>query len=125
MIYRELAVLGLAVMPLAAGMPMSCGGARSASYAGDGNTQFGNGGVDFVNAGSSGKLKFGVTYKAVASNSQQRTACEWHIYSINSKNKIVFEGKTSDYLHAKINVEEPTRVKVYLKSINCGLWKPA
>jgi hypothetical protein len=125
MIYRELAVLGLAVIPLAAQAPSGCGSATSASYAGDGNTQFGNGGVDFVNQGSSGKLKFGVTYKAVAENSQQRTNCKWHIYSVDAHNKIVYESKSSDYLHAKINVEEPTRVRVWLKSVNCGLWKPA
>lgn len=112
-------------MPMVAQAPSGCGSATSASYAGDGNTQFGNGGVDFVNEGSSGKLKFGVTYKAVASNSQQRSNCQWHIYSVNAKNKIVFEGKVGDYATAKIKVEQPTRVKVYLKSVNCGLWKPA
>ena len=125
MIYRELAVLGLVVAPLITQTTQACDPATSASYAGDGNTQFGNGGVDFVNEGSSGKLKFGTTYKAVAQNSQQRTACKWHIYSVNSKNQIVYESKKSDYLHAKIKVEQPTRVKVYLKSVNCGLWKPS
>jgi hypothetical protein len=100
-----------------------CGGtdspSRSAAYAGDGNTQFGT-----QAEGVSGKLKWGVVYKAVYENTTDRQNCKWSLYTINS-NGVANVVKRGNYFNAKIKVEKPNTVKVYLKSIECGLWKPA
>jgi len=113
------------------GAAKGCGGsgkgpARSASYAGDGVTQFGdpNGAKTYANEGASGKLKWGVTYKAVAIDSTDRTNCEWRLYTINSEGVTTFL-KKGGYLTAKINFGEQKTKRVFLKSLECGLWKPA
>jgi uncharacterized protein YggE len=89
------------------------GKATKAAYAGDGVTQFTD----------TGKLKFGVVYSAHAVDTTDRQNCRWSIKTINSdgESKVI---KSGDYLHAKIKVEKPSRVKVYLKSSECGDWKP-
>lgn len=100
--------------------------AAEASYAGDGATQFGdpNGAKTYANEGASGKLKWGVTYKAVAIDSTDRTNCEWSLYTINSEGVTTFL-KKGGYLTAKINFGEQKTKRVFLKSLECGLWKPA
>lgn len=110
------------------GAANSCGGsggpARSASYAGDGNTQFGNGGTDYANAGAPGKLLFGVGYKAVAQSGADRSNCEWKVYSVTRQGVTRVAGK-GGYGTANIKVEKPDNAKVYLRSVGCGLWKRA
>jgi hypothetical protein len=100
------------------GAAQSCGGpngpARSASYAGDGITQFG---------APNGKLKWGVTYSAHYTDTTDRQNCKWSLYTINSNGETTFI-KRGNYLNAKVNVGEQRTKKVYLKSIECGLWKP-
>jgi hypothetical protein len=94
------------------------GPARNAAYAGDGVTQFGT-----ASDGVSGKLKWNTTYRATAVHSTNRQNCKWSLFTINSEGVAKVVGK-GDYLHAKIIVEKPNTVKVYLKSMECGLWKP-
>lgn len=93
----------------------SCGGspARSAAYAGDGNTQFGD----------TGKLKWNTSYSAQAAKDSDRKNCEWSVYTINDNHVMRVVGKGT-YKNAKVKVEKPSTVKVYLKSLHCGLWKP-
>lgn len=100
------------------GAAQSCGGpngpARSASYAGDGITQFGP---------IPGKLKWSVTYSAHYVDTTDRQNCRWSLYAINKNGETTFI-KKGNYLNAKINVGEQVTKKVYLKSMECGLWKP-
>jgi hypothetical protein len=108
----------------------SGGKANEASYAGDGVTQF----VDatgracandtsFCRNGGSGKLRFGKGYKAVAVDTTDRQNCVWSLYTFNQQGKTVVI-KKGGYFSANIKVERPNRVKVYLKSEECGDWKP-
>ena len=82
-------------------------------YAGDGVTQFTD----------SGRLRFGVTYAARYVDTTDRVNCHWSVYTLNSQGdtRVV---KSGTYLTAKISVERPSRVKVFLKSSECGNWKP-
>lgn len=82
-------------------------------YAGDGVTQFTDGGV----------LQFGRGYKAVYVDTTDRQNCRWSLYTINAEGvtKVIKSGR---YRTANIKVEKPARVKVYLKSSECGNWKP-
>jgi hypothetical protein len=113
-------LLGLLALVMAStmGATASCGGpngpARSASYAGDGVTEFGN---------PNGKLKWGVTYSAHYVDTTDRQNCKWSLYAINRNGETTFI-KRGNYLNAKVNVGEQRTKKVYLKSIECGLWKP-
>lgn len=104
------------VLPLAT-TAESCedgGGSAPARYAGDGVTQFTDTGV----------LQFGKGYKAVYVDTTDRQNCRWSLYTINSEGatKVIKSGR---YRTAYIKVEKPTRVKVYLKSSECGNWKPS
>ena len=82
-------------------------------YAGDGVTQFTD----------SGRLRFGVTYAARYVDTTDRVNCRWSLYTLNSDGdtRVV---KSGHYLNAKIKVERPSRVKVFLRSSECGNWKP-
>lgn len=84
------------------------------SYAGDGITQFSD----------TGRLRWNTTYAARYVDTSDRTNCRWSLYTVNSDGvaKVI---KRGNYLSAKIRVERPSRVKVYLKSDECGNWKPA
>jgi hypothetical protein len=127
---KIIATTAIAVLPLAVNAAKGCsneggGPARSASYAGDGITQFGTvNGKNYADEGASGKLKWGVTYKAVAIDSTDRQNCKWSLYTINAEGETVFV-KKGGYMTAKINFGQQRSKKVYLKSLECGLWKPA
>jgi hypothetical protein len=106
------------------------GKANEAAYAGDGVTQFVDGAgracandTAFCANGGSGKLRFGKGYKAVAVDTTDRQNCKWRLYTFNQQGKttVIKEG---GYFTANIRVERPNRVKVYLKSEECGDWKP-
>lgn len=120
---------------LAAVLVMGCeptdgGKAKKASYAGDGATMFTDsalracsGDTQFCAAKGSGKLRFGKGYKAQAVDKSDRKNCEWSLYTINQEGKTTVL-KRGTYGNANIKVDRPTRVKVYLKSSECGDWKP-
>ena len=99
--------------------------ATEASYASDGATQFGdpNGKDTFANEGATGKLKWGVTYRARYIDTTDRTNCSWKLYTI-SAGGVVTIIKKGNYLNAKINVGEQVTKRVFLKSEECGNWKP-
>jgi len=104
------------------------GPATKASYAGDGVTMFvGNdgracsGNTQFCAQEGNGKLKFGKTYKATPRDSVDKQNCQWSVYTINADGKVTVQKKGR--YPAKINVERPTRVHVFLKSEDCGEWK--
>lgn len=110
------AIISLVVLPLAT-QAQSCddgnqGRAKKAAYAGDGITQFTD----------NGKLQFGKTYSAHYVDTTDRQNCRWSIKTVNSEGvaKVI---KSGNYFNAKIKVEKPSRVKVYLKSSECGNWK--
>lgn len=110
-----LATVAAVVLPLAT-TAEGCedkGGPPPARYAGDGVTQFTDTGV----------LQFGRGYKAVYVDTTDRQNCRWSLYTINAEGvtKVIKSGR---YRTANIKVEKPTRVKVYLKSSECGNWKP-
>lgn len=89
--------------------------AHEAAYAGDGATQF----------KATGKLKFGVVYRATAVDSTDRQNCEWSVYTISKEGGSVKTVGKGNYLKAKIRVpEDPQRTTVWLKSSECGDWKP-
>lgn len=117
------AVLSVCVMTM--GAAQSCGGsggpARSAAYAGDGVTQFGT-----EAEGVSGKLLWGKTYSAHYTDTTDRQNCRWSLYTISKQgnHEVVFL-KRGNYFNAKINVGRQFTKAVYLKSLECGLWKPA
>lgn len=106
------------------------GKAEKASYAGDGVTMFvGNdnracsGDTKWCAETGSGKLKFGKTYTAEAVGSRKEfPSCEWSVYTIGATGKVSVKGK-GGYKNAKIKVERPSTVHVFLKSEDCGSWK--
>jgi hypothetical protein len=110
------------------GAAQSCGGgsggpARSATHAGDGITQFGDGTKrNFANQGSSGKLRWGKTYNAHKVNAQDVENCRWSLYRMDSLGRTVFI-KRGNYANAKIKVGEQVTQRIYLKSLDCGLWE--
>lgn len=119
------ATITLVALPLAPTLPLSCGGggggpARNASYAGDGVTEFGP-----ASAGVSGKLQWGKTYSAHYVDTTDRQNCRWSLYSISKQgnHELVMMAK-GNYFNAKINVGQQFTKRVYLKSLECGLWKP-
>lgn len=106
------------------------GKATEASYAGDGATMFvgkGNvactGNYSICDQTGNGQLKFGKGYKAHYVDTSDRTNCEWTLYTINTAGKTTII-KKGGYLKANIKVEQTTRVQVWLKSEECGDWKP-
>lgn len=114
------AALGLVVLPLATNAAKGCEAEKPAPkptpkpvYAGDGVTQFTD----------SGRLQFGKAYKAHYVDTTDRVNCQWSLYTINSDGDTTVI-KKGGYLTASIKVEKPTRVKVFLKSSECGDWKP-
>lgn len=120
----------IATMGAAKGCEPGDGKATKASYAGDGVTMFVDatnracgGNTTFCKDGGSGKLRFSQAYKAVAVDTTDRQNCEWSLYTFNQqgKTKVIKKG---NYFNARIIVERPDRVKVYLKSDECGNWKP-
>jgi hypothetical protein len=128
--YRELTAAGLIVVALVACKPSDGGKATKASYAGDGATMF----VDSTGRACSGdysicarkgngKLKFGVGYKAHYVDTTDRTNCHWSLYTINAAGKATVI-KSGGYFKANIKVERTSRVQVWLKSDECGDWKP-
>lgn len=131
--WKLIPVLGLVVAPIL-GAANDCGGsggkATKASYAGDGVTMFvglGNracaGQTSFCEQKGNGKLKFNQGYKAHYVDTTDRTNCKWKLYTINTagEKKLI---KSGGYLSANIKVEQVTRVHVWLKSQDCGDWKP-
>lgn len=90
------------------------GPARSAAYAGDGITKFTD----------DGKLKWGITYSAHYIDTTDRQNCKWSLYTISKKNGETVFLKKGNYFNAKINVGKQITKDVYLKSLECGLWKP-
>jgi hypothetical protein len=99
------------------------GPARSATHAGDGITQFGDGSDrNYANKGSTGKLKWGKTYNAHKVNPQDVQNCKWSLYKMDSLGRTTFI-KKGGYATAKINVGEQVTQKVYLKSLDCGIWE--
>lgn len=133
--WKLIPLLGCVILPIM-GAAEDCEGkgggkATKASYAGDGVTMFvGNdnracsGNTKFCAQEGNGKLRFNKTYKAVYVDTTDRINCRWSLYTINTngETKVI---KSGNYLKAKILVERPSRVKVFLKSSECGNWKPA
>jgi hypothetical protein len=115
---KSIAVAGMLFLIVGCKTNGGNGPARNSAYAGDGNTKFGT-----VAEGASGKLKWNTTYRATAVHSTNRQNCHWSLYTINSDGVAKVVGRGS-YFNAKIIVEKPDTVKVYLKSMECGLWKP-
>lgn len=120
-----------AVSVMVMGNTASCGGsgggpARSASYAGDGITQFGyddgSKNVNYANKGATGKLRFNKTYNAHKQNPGDVENCRWSLYSIDSLGRTEFKSKGT-YANAKIKVGDQVTRKWYLKSLDCGLWQ--
>lgn len=94
--------------------------ARSAAYAGDGVTKLGS-----ASDGATGKLKWGVTYRAVAQDTTDRQNCKWSLYTINKQgDHQVTVVKRGNYFNAKFRFGQQFTKDVYLKSLECGLWKP-
>lgn len=96
---------------------VACGPTKKPSkpkvtYAGDGVTQFSD----------TGRLKFGKTYTAEAVGKKLKN-CEWSIKTINKTSGRVKVVGGGGYKNAKISVEKPDTVDVFLKSEDCGLWK--
>lgn len=121
--------LMLAALPLATSAAKGCsssdggGPARSAAYAGDGVTQFGEPGKPgYANKGASGKLRWGKTYNAHKQNPGDVQNCRWSLYSIDAEGLTEFRAK-GNYANAKINVGTQRTVQWFLKSLNCGLWQ--
>ena len=120
----------LAASIMVMGAAADCGGkASEASYAGNGTTRFTgkddrscSGNTKFCRQTGSGKLKFGRTYAAQGSD-YDRKHCLWSIYTIDTAGE-QHPIKSGTYKTAKVSVEEPTRVHVFLKSDHCGDWKP-
>lgn len=113
----------LSTMGAAKGCDDSDGPARSATHAGDGITQFGDGtDRNYANKGSTGKLKWNRTYNAHKTNPQDVENCEWSLYRIDKLGRTVFI-KKGGYGTAKVNVGEQVTQKVYLKSLDCGFWE--
>lgn len=104
--------------------------ATKASYAGDGVTMFvGNdnracsGNTKWCAEEGSGKLRFGKTYTAEAVGSlKEFPSCEWSVYTVNANGAVRNQGKGTGR-KAKIKVERPATVHVFLKSDGCGDWK--
>jgi hypothetical protein len=120
-----LASITLVALPLT--QAGGCGGggkpSLSETYAGDGITQFGTkGGTSYADKGASGKLKWGKTYHAHKQNASDVQNCKWSLYYIGSDHKVVDINK-GGYGTAKVNVGKQVTRKVYLKSLNCGLWQ--
>lgn len=119
----------LTLLPLATtkgcGAPGTGGGgpARSASYAGDGATQFGvPGKPGYANEGATGKLRWGRTYNAHQQHAADVQNCRWRLYTIDAEGGVEFRAQGT-YANAKIKVGEQVTVKWFLKSLNCGLWQ--
>lgn len=109
---KALPVAVLLIPVAAQGCEAEDGKANKAVYAGDGVTQFGD----------TGRLKFNKTYTADAVGKRLKN-CEWSLKTINkSTGKVKVIGSGS-YKNAKIRVEKPDTVDVFLKSEDCGLWK--
>lgn len=125
------AVVTISVMGAAADCSGSGGGkATKASYAGDGVTMFVDstgracsGDYTICAKGGNGKLRFGKGYKAHYVDTTDRQNCKWSLYTINVNGdpKVI---KTGNYFKANIKVERTSRVQVFLKSSECGDWKP-
>lgn len=103
----------LTVLPLAA---RGCGSEDTSPTADDGRHQF---------SGTFTKYKFNTTLDAVHGDI---SACRWRIeveplagLKAGEKPRVVQKG---DYGNAKIKVEEPDTVKVFLVSSRCGTWQP-
>lgn len=130
---KIVATIGVVAFAAAAnlGAASSCGGsgggpARSATKAGDGITQFGyddgSKNVNYANKGATGKLRFGRTYNAHKVNPQDVQNCEWSLYMMDKLGRTTFI-KSGHYGTAKINVGAQVTRKVYLKSLDCGIWE--
>jgi hypothetical protein len=113
------------------GATKDCGGkAAGASYAGDGVTMFVgadnracSGNTKWCSEEGNGKLRFGKTYTAEAVGSlKEFPDCEWSVYTINASGRVRVQGKGTGR-KAKIKVDRPETVHVFLKSEDCGLWK--
>ena len=113
---RAIAAIVLVCIPIM-GAASDCDSKRkepaAPKYAGDGVTQFTD----------SGRLRFGTTYAARYVDTTDRTNCRWSIYTLNADGdtRVV---KSGNYLTAKIKVARPSRVKVFLRSSECGNWTP-
>lgn len=118
MFKKALAVAGIVTAVTSPYAAQGCGGsdggkpAISASFAGDGITEFSD----------NGKLKWGVTYHARYIDTTDRQNCKWSLVAYNKQGETTVL-KTGHYLNAKINVGKQVTKKVYLKSMECGLWK--
>lgn len=130
--HKSIAIATAAAMlvALSACEPTKKGKATKASYAGDGATMFvgkGNaactGNYSICDREGNGKLKFGTGYKAHYVDTTDRTNCEWTLYTINAAGKATVI-KKGGYLSANIKVAQTSRVQVWLKSNECGDWKP-
>lgn len=127
---RKWMVIGVVAFAAAANMgsTAACGGSGSGSSkaAGDGITQFGyddgSSSVNYANKGASGKLRFNTTYNAHKVNAQDVQNCEWSLYMMDSLGRTTFI-KKGGYATAKINVGSQVTRKVYLKSLDCGVWE--
>lgn len=116
----------VALVALVLGLLTGCGPSKSSSpgqrtaYAGDGVTQFGD-----ASDGATGKLKWATTYYAVAVDTTDRQNCKWSLYTINKQGDHEVQIlKRGNYFNAKINMGQQFTKRVYLKSLECGLWKP-
>jgi hypothetical protein len=114
----------VAVTAMIVAAAQGCGEhAQSPTHAGDGITQFGDGtNKNYANKGSTGKLKFDTTYNAHKQNPQDVQNCEWSLYMMDSLGRTTFI-KKGTYANAKIKVGAQVTRKVYLKSLDCGLWE--
>lgn len=102
------------LIPFAAeGCEPEDGKANKAVYAGDGVTQF----------TTNGRLKFNKTYTATGLKKKGFEDCEWSIKTIRKSDGKVRVTGSGTYKNAKIKVEKPGTVDVFLKSDGCGLWK--
>lgn len=118
MVFALTAII-LLVLGLLTGCGPSKGPARSAAYAGDGVTQFGS------PPEATGKLKWGVTYSAHYVDTTDRQNCRWSLYTINKQGDHEVQIlKRGNYFNAKVNVGQQFTKDVFLKSLECGLWKP-
>lgn len=119
MIHRQIIPLLLSATIALAGGTQSCqaegkpGKAQQAAYAGDGVTRFTD----------TGKLKWDTGYAAHAIDKTDRQNCRWAVYTVNADGEARVI-KSGTYRNASIKAERPTRVKVYLKSSECGDWRP-
>lgn len=129
---RFISNMKYAMLLTAVALVVGCGAptATEASYAGDGVTMFvGNdnracsGDTKWCGEEGNGKLRFGRTYTAEAVGSKKNFPnCEWSVYTINPQGRVRVQGKGTGS-KAKVNVERPETVHVFLKSEDCGLWK--